>query len=126
MTIFNAANVSGKKKIEMLKLWTNASPTSSFKGQSITVSGLSDYDKYEIEFRFHTSLVTANTDTSRVGYGTLLNVNDGPNVYARNVTMAGNTLTFGDGKKMALSATSVSTDNGYIIPIAIYGIKGVQ
>lgn len=114
--------------IQIKKLWENASPTSAFAAQSITLSGLSDYDEYEVIFQFHTSTNLRNTHKSQVGYGMLLAINDSGNILRRSVTTvsAGNVLAFGTASKCASGNIAATEDNSYVIPIAIYGIKGVQ
>lgn len=108
------------------KLWSNGSPTSNFAGQTLTVSGLSGYDDYEIEVGLHTSLTNDDKFGSRVGRGMLLHMNNGTYVFGRSVTVSGDKVTFASCTKMAISGTATSTDNSYLIPIAIYGVKGVQ
>lgn len=104
------------EKTETKLLWTNPNPTSEFTNQIITVDGLSNYDEYEILFKFHNTVDLINTHKSKVGYGVLLAIHDSGKMYRRNIYASGNTLE--------ISAVAGSAaDNNYLIPYQIYGVK---
>lgn len=106
-------------------LWENASPTSSFGAQSISVD-LSGYSWFAIEIQFQTSqtdnpaLQEFRVDEVRK----LINLASSTNnrTGGRHVTWSASakTLTF-DG-----AYYNGSANNSYCIPLRIYGIKGVK
>ena len=104
-------------------LWTNASPTSSFAAQTVSID-LSEYSFV---------LVGLNQDTGNNNYiYTEIALVDGKihmfmgnfsgTVTRRMTTVTTAGVEFGNGQ----TGTSFSTDNAKMIPISIYGIKGVQ
>lgn len=111
-----ALTTSTNKKTETKLLWTNPNPTSSFAAQTVTVSGLSDYDEYEVLFRFHATLSYLNTHKSRAGFGVLLYIHDSGSTYRRQVNVSGNKLTIS-------AVAGAKNDDAYIVPYQIYGIK---
>lgn len=107
-------------------LWENPNPTSAFAAQTITVNNLSDYDEYAVEFIFHTEAPLTEIMKSIVGKGILLNKNDAGTTYRRNVNLSDNVLSFSDidGTHIYTGFNRV-TDNNYLVPIRIYGIKTI-
>lgn len=113
-------------------LWTNASPTSNFAAQTISLD-LSGYDAVEIVCRYSTTDDARTRYICDVGGSSPMNWfyytgTDGKYMGVRSRTnMSASTtgVTFDTcmGKPVN-SSTSTATD-GYIIPIEIYGIKGV-
>lgn len=104
--------------VQMVKLWENASPTSSMSSQILTLSAMANYDYIEIICAFSTSypkrllvsaLVPVAVSNQAVIYAS---------TYYRTITIQ--------------STTSVSienaggNDNTFVIPLYINGIKGVQ
>jgi hypothetical protein len=107
-------------KMSMKLLWENASPTSDFSSQTISVS-LDGYDSYMIIARFHTSVTLEVAQNARVGNGILLFCNDAEKFYRRNITYSASSLTFSECKY-----SGYVTNDAYLIPVAIYGTKGVS
>lgn len=110
-------------------LWKNASPTSSFAAQNVSVN-TAGYDGVMVPFRR-----AANTDGGVSGTAIIMNYGGGDQVligdYAgtnlfRNVIWDSRTqLQFKDAGRLnqyALSS-SVTTENQRLIPVAIYGIQ---
>ena len=114
-------------------LWTNASPTSAFAAQTVSLA-LSGYDAVEIVCRY------SKTDDARTRY--VCDVGSSSSMYwfyytatdgkhtgvrSRNVVSASTTgVTFDTCSGKPGNSTTNTTNDGYIIPIEIYGIKGVQ
>ena len=102
-------------------LWTNASPTSGFNAQTITISGMSNYSKIVIF-----SHMTNNQDHGSVQHlvlkkdtdsvGTMIGQYD-LKASLRRFTLSGNDLIVGNG------SYSGGTDNVILLPYRIYGIK---
>ena len=107
----------------MKLLWENPNPTAEFAAQTITVEGLSDYDRYEVEFLFHNTTTMSNSHGAIVGNGMILALNDANSIYRRNLTVGDNSeeLTFSEAVQTGASSGTPVTNNAYIIPIAIYG-----
>ena len=118
-------------------LWTNANPTSEFAAQTLDSSNgipdLSEYDAVEIVCRY------SRTDDTRMRY--ICDVGGSASMYwfyytatdgkytgvrSRNVVSASTTgVTFNACSGKPGNSTTNTTNNGYLIPIKIYGIKGV-
>lgn len=110
-------------------LWKNASPTSSFAAQNVSVN-TSGYDGVMVPFRR-----AASTDGAVSGTAIIMNYGGGDQVllgdYAgtnlfRNVIWSSRTqLQFQNAGRLTQYAVSGSTttENQMLIPVAIYGIK---
>lgn len=110
------------------KLWTNASPTSNFAGQKIGLD-LADYDGAIVIFSKEPSAVS--------WYESRLCLKDkrfdiGMTYYAgimrRYVDVIDTGVTFSACSRYITfnSADSATTVNSRMIPVEIYGVKGVQ
>lgn len=110
-------------------LWENASPTSDFAAQTIQVDATS-YDFYMI-------ILKRAKDDSRnriveqimpQGYGSLM-VNLDSSAFAyRTVTVSTNPVGFSfeaGSKPQSYGSSSATTHNELMIPLQIWGIKGV-
>ena len=118
-------------------LWTNASPTSAFEAQTLDSSDgipdLSEYDAVEIVCRYSTTDDTRMRYICDVGgsasmYWFYYTATDGryTGVRSRNsVSVSTTGVTFGTCYGKAGNSSTSTANNGYIIPIKIYGIKGV-
>ena len=103
-------------------LWTNASPTSAFGAQDIGVSNIDNFDFVEVFYRFNinennnasTKVISGNTISMQYGFGSSEN-------WERKITVNSNTSLHFESAVIQL----VKEDNAYIIPLKIYGIKGV-
>lgn len=116
-TLKTVMSKSGGAKL----LWTNSRPTSSFATQSITISGLSDYDIKIIEFLIGTNIQTelsgaAQTEIIFSGKK-LITIPIG--MASRFAEVSGNIIRFSD----AFVDTNLTVDNTFLIPKKIYGIK---
>lgn len=118
------------KKIEIKKVWTNASPTSTFKGQDIDVD-IQDADFVVITSRYSTSSSTLETfvfDPAEGGYLRELAGAGYSNVgyQSRYVEFASEKITFSDNYyKNINSATAGTVNNNYQIPTVVFAVKGV-
>lgn len=117
--VLDAEDVGAMSKWELL--WTNASPSSGFSAQTISLD-LSQYKWILVSLRHF------NDNTSRtiwiVEKNNTIHVCTAPsNTFsanpARNITANNTGVTFSSGYN-----ASYATDNG-AIPVTIYGIKGV-
>ena len=118
-------------------LWTNASPTSEFAAQTLDSSDgipdLSGYDSVEIVCRYSTTDDTRTRYVCDVGssssmYWFYYTATDGKytGVRSRNVVSVSTTgVTFDTCMGKPVNSSTSTTNDGYIIPIEIYGIKGV-
>lgn len=120
--------------IQIEKVWENASPSSDFAAQTITLDDdSSEYDLFIMEFRTLKGYYYETSAIARKGINQSINdvlniaVNGATPIFAmRRVIVASGSATFTDCNIKTASATALSVNNGYIIPTAIYGIKGVQ
>lgn len=123
-------NISGKK-VDMKLLWENASPTSTFAKQKITLD-LTEYSAFVIIIRYSTgslgqsSQLIMDKDVSH--YVSLVNA-AGAGGYIQNryrvFTCSNDGVIAGDAW-FGRSDTGEKTDNSVAIPTSIYGIKGVK
>ena len=112
--------------VQMVKLWENARPTSAFVAQTISLNNPSDYDFVMVEFKEKTVVI---------GYDKFEVVNtigsaeySLPALSTRRVGFDSKGVTFRDCYKKGALNNSIegSVSNNSLIPVAIYGIKGVQ
>ena len=105
-------------------LWTNASPTSAFAAQTISID-LSAYDFVMVVYQHWTSSDVNNSAFCRVGqYGRLLS-HDYTLAY-RDYHPETTGIYFNVGLVVATYNNSNVTQNtSGVIPLQIYGIKGV-
>lgn len=110
---------------EFTQLWKNASPDSSFGGQEIAVSSLSDYLTFAIVTCNGTFLYSTTTAYPQAMVYTDLDVEEEQiKVYMRTVTVNGNALTITDNYKMNLSDYN-GYDNDhqeFLVPYGVYGV----
>ena len=105
-------------------LWNNSNPTSSFAGQTVTLSEtIENYNYYEVVFLVATNEPRINrTGKILKTYSTRLQ-SSSTNIRYRNVEVpSGTSLQFGVGNLIATYGTT-STDNTMIIPLEIIGYK---
>lgn len=126
--------LSGSGVVAKKLLWTNASPTSSFAEQTLSLD-LSNYDAVEIQ---HCYANNANdmleTGIYQKGYTKQYmknhyEISTSSGVYyiaQRLVEVTASGITFGKGMlKNVTGTTNGSEGNYYCCPLKIYGIKGV-
>ena len=113
-------------ELQTIKLWENASPSSSFAAQAISMDELMDCEFVIVEFAQKTVLIA---------YGEYEIVNSIGSASYALPSMATRTVSFSSAgvnfkecyKKGAFNSSTAGTEaNDTLIPIAIYGIKGVQ
>ena len=111
-------------------LWENASPTSSFAGQTILTSGLSAYDMVAIQIIYSGSFTHTTTAFSPIN-GESLDVSvvssDNQRIACgyRSATVAITGIVFSDGAFIG-SNSNRTTNNSYGIPQRVWGLKGVN
>lgn len=126
------AKLAATAAIRMKKLWQNGSPSSSFAGQTITVSGssLSGYDVIAVEFAGEPGVTGTDFSFSSAGqlkgmlqHGISVSGDWNP-IVKRGYTWVLNTgkITFENCVEM-YDGTSY---NGRCVPYRVWGIKGVQ
>ena len=105
-------------------LWTNASPTSEFVPQTISVN-YSAYKQIMIAFNISTTIAYIATVllsiTDIQGIVTIYNGGIGY-ITARRFTLANGIITFENGIKMSNFGADMN-DNNLVIPVKIYGIR---
>ena len=119
--------------------WKSASPSSVFAGQTIEITIPEDgYDVYEIAFRLSvsyfqtvTQILTLSTSDSTILNHKLFCCNEFGVEFSRNVTIKQTdlstvSLSFSNANYFDADGNAIKTDNSYIIPITIHGIKGTK
>lgn len=107
-------------------LWTNASPTSAFAAQTISLD-LSRYDAVEIEVI--ASRTSGKMGVCRLFFGApvsqgLIVLGDDATKHARDVTLYSDGITFQNGYYQYMASGSAKTnDGGQAMPYKIYGIE---
>lgn len=110
------------------KLWTNASITSSFVAQNVSVN-TSGYDGIMVSFRRRNIDDEAASGTALIvnyGGGDQVLIEYAATMLFRDVVWNSRSqIKFGDCKRLIQYAVSGSreTTNNLLIPVAIYGIK---
>lgn len=114
-----------KKKL----LWENASPTSGFEAQTVSVD-LSEYDEAEIYFRGTSSnsfeLSFKATIGKAIACQRITDIANSNQLYiaSRNAAITSTGVSFEDGYYKGTTATSAGAVNNTVcVPIKIYGIK---
>ena len=129
VTKYASANVNVPPEAPVL-LWTNASPTSAFAAQAVSVS--SAYDGYLIECRAINSesnmksiVYLPNGTAGAVGcvwVDTTYDIN--PCAAERLATIASGKITFsGNGRYKGAASGAWATSTSYAIPTRIWGVK---
>lgn len=108
-----------------VKLWENASTTSAFSAQTISVD-LSDYDFVCILYYDSTPAThTTRSFFAEVGTNGMLDCTE-THIMRRSATVNTSGVVFGNGTYMGAYPSATMTDyNDFCIPYKIYGIKGV-
>ena len=109
-----------RKKTEQVLLWSNASPTSDFNAQTITLPELKNYPMYAVVYYPIRGEDSRDVAFGIPGYACYLKVVTKDSIGRRFISRSLNgktKLAFGQGRY-------ANTDGGaYEIPIEIYGIK---
>lgn len=114
-------------------LWTNASPGSTFAAQTISLD-LSEYDLVFIKVRLETGSTSYISAMMEVGsavnvYSTSYIATNGYTMATnyRTLTIANDGIECGDAyRKSYTETTSGTANNILLIPVKVFGIKGVQ
>lgn len=96
--------------IQIVKLWENASPTSAFANQTLTLD-FSSYDLIIVLFNLDSNGRSASPAIAPIGH-------PGISAYGNNVRSF---LSYTDSVKF----DGVSPNSAVMIPYVIYGVKGV-
>ena len=118
-----------EKKLSMELLWENGSPSSEFGGDMISLD-LSNYDGIYLVYKYGTTSSIIYTHF-QLGLGTsvllMTNAVNTTNLYARsrNINITADGVEIGACYTHKYNDTTYSESNNYMIPIEIYGIKGV-
>ena len=122
------ANLGG---VSMKSLWTNASPTSNFATQTISLN-LNGYEYVLVRYLYSTDYQSQNQIAIvKVGgdaYLTFTGVAS-TDIYLsqRTISVGSNSVAFGAPVYKTYASTSKPTaNNKYCIPVEIIGIRGVQ
>ena len=122
------ANLGG---VSMKSLWANASPTSDFAAQTISLN-LNGYEYVLVRYLYSTGYQDidqiAIVKVGRDAYLTFTGVAS-TNIYLsqRTINVGSDSVTFGKPVYKTYASTSNPTaNNKYCIPVEIIGIKGVQ
>ena len=122
------ANLGG---VSMKSLWINASPTSDFATQTISLN-LSGYEYVLVRYLYSTDYQSLNQIAIvKVGGGAYLTFTGvaSTNIYLsqRTISVGSDSVVFGAPVYKTYASTSKPTaNNKYCIPVEIIGIRGVQ
>ena len=112
-------------------LWTNASPTSAFAAQTISLD-LSGYDAVEIVSRFTTSNIGQTVEKCEVGsrvfvekFYNATSTSAHATIMHRQIDVSSDGVTFANAKTKVVDENTSTTNNSVLIPYKIYGIKVV-
>lgn len=118
-------------KLSMELLWTNGSPTSSFVPQDINLD-LSGYLYVEIYCKATTSSSTLYCKKTKVGnqafFDAFTNQSDSykSKLVFRLVITSKTNIAFSRATTKEIDSTTAVENNSVLIPVYIYGIKGVS
>lgn len=122
------ANLGG---VSMKSLWTNASPTSDFAAQTISLN-LNGYEYVLVRYLYSTGYQSIDQIAIvKVGGDAYLTFTGiaSTNIYLsqRTISVGSDSVAFGAPVYKTYASTSnPTTNNKYCIPVEIIGIKGVQ
>ena len=116
------ANLGG---IKIVKLWENASPTSSFAAQTVSLN-LSGYDGVFVTAKFQTNGTDVKASTGFIAKGLkgciLVTNGTTDSLRYRSFDVSETGVVFSAGKQISNS----NETTGAAIPVYIYGVKGVS
>lgn len=119
--------------VSLVKLWENASPSSAFPPQDVTITTVNAGDLIGIEFESQSRELNRRITWLGVKSGTTTEIvtvqstSDGGEVFVtrRGVTIVSSSLIrFGAGYYRYVTSTNNRHD-GYSVPTAIYAVEGV-
>ena len=111
--------------LTMKTLWVNASPTSNFWEQTISLD-LSGYEYVLVRYLDSTYGGLDQISIVKVGRKTNLISMETKGFNRRRVSLGGDSVKFGDSSHQSYTGGSNISSGSYCIPVEIIGIKGVQ
>ena len=111
--------------LTMKTLWVNASPTSNFWEQTISLD-LSGYEYVLVRYLDSTYGDLDQISIVKVGRKTNLISMESKGFNRRRVSLGGGSVEFGDSSHQSYTGGSNISSGSYCIPVEIIGIKGVQ
>lgn len=102
-------------------VWENSAKGDTFESQTLNL-GLDEYDMYIVMARHSTTIPGIVSAIGKTGYSLRLMGIGGGSTFTesiRSVSYSSGSLTFGN------AAFNGATNNNFLIPVFIYGIKGV-
>ena len=128
--------IVGENSYSIELLWENASPKSEFIQQSISINNMINYDIIRIVFDAiaggnYWDFITYDIKNSNYESCVAQFIHSIGDKFYRPIRIysldwANNTITFREGSQYNYSLQQDETLNNRIIPISIYGIKGVK
>lgn len=113
--------------ISITKIWENASPTSAFPAQTVTISNVQDYDKIIVIASYSSGSYNCGMMMADTAIGTKATVATSLSYFAwRDFTINSESIAFDVGAYRNGYAGTAYSDNNLSIPVEIYGVKGVQ
>lgn len=125
-----ALKVLNDSKTSIKPLWENASPSSQFAPQTISLD-LSGYNLIVIEYKRgynleRTLFCIHNAIGNGVATDPQTNTDSQLLLTSRLLTASTTGITFNAANRQYAGETKRTDNNGYLIPVRIYGIKGVS
>lgn len=127
----NASNLGLSGAETKTLLWTNASPTSEFAAQTISLD-LSSYQFVELVSKLTTSNIGQTVDKCEVGsrvfvekFYNATSTSAHATIMHRQIDFGSDSVIFADAKSKVTDENTSTTKNSLLIPYKIYGIKGV-
>ena len=113
---------SGTRGFRFVKLWENASPTSEFAAQTITVADMSGFDFLMLEYSLSTTVQSRASQIVTRGNPVLINASANANSCGRRH------VHYESDTKLRFETSNFNdnTSNTHLIPVTIYGIKGAM
>lgn len=118
--------------VMMKKVWENASPTSTYTSQTVSVD-LSDAEKVLIVFKpvnsssmHFESVIPVGSQGQLFSILNMTSASDNAECTSRTANVSTTGVAFGNGYKKVLTGSTCSTEASRLIPVAIYAMKGVQ
>ena len=113
-------------------IWQNASPKSTFAAQTISMD-LSEYDEVEIQYRQSSESSYMIKDAIENGttkiamlFTNLATESTNTYMYSRNAAVNDSGITFAACARKIIANNNVNASaNDYLIPVKVWGIKGV-
>lgn len=111
-------------------LWENASPLSSFSGQTVNITGIENYDAIEVEYRGRNGgsiRFPIETSYEETMYSLFASVANNVIYFnSRTLQRLSNGIQFGDNLEISnRDSSTTQTQNARNIPYRVYGIKEV-